>query len=74
MSFKLCKAVWDQHENSLNLKLLILITAEESPQNYQFVNAHSNQIFCRHEVVELHDKIIIEIVFLSVNLLILILH
>ena len=57
-------------------KSLILITQECSQNfiSYECRNAHSNPLFYEHEVVKLHEKIIIENCLFSVNLLILIFH
>ena len=61
--------VWVQNKNSVNSlffsqkKALIII-------GFECGNAHSNPLFHRHEIVKLHDKIIIEnyrFISLSIN-------
>ena len=65
--------VWGQNKNSLNL-LFLLLKKSLRIISFECRNAHSNTLFCKYEIVKLHDKIIVEIDFLSVNLVILIFH
>ena len=51
--------VWGQKKNSLN-HLFLLQKKALRIISFEYGNAHSNRLFCRHEIVKLHDKIIIE--------------
>ena len=51
--------VWGQNKNSLN-HLFLLQKKALRIISFEYGNAHSNPLFCRHEIVKLHDKIIIE--------------
>ena len=65
--------VWGQNKNSLN-RLFLLQKKGLRIISLESGNVHSNSLFYRHEIVKLHDKIIIENIFFLVNLLILIFH
>ena len=51
--------VWGQNKNSLN-RLFLLQEKALKIISFEFRNAHSNPLFYRHEIVKLHEKIIIE--------------
>ena len=51
--------VWGQNKNSLN-RLFLLQKKALRIISFECRNAHSNPLFYRHEIVNLHDKIIIE--------------
>ena len=51
--------VWGQNKNSQN-HLFLLQKKAFRIINFECRNAHSNPLFCKHEIVILHDKIIIE--------------
>ena len=50
---------WGQNKNSLN-RLFLLQKKALRIISFECRNAHSNPLFCKHEIVILHDKIIIE--------------
>ena len=51
--------VWGRNKNSLN-NLFLLQKKALRIISFECKNAHSNPLFYRHEIVKLHDKIIIE--------------
>ena len=51
--------VWGQNKNSIN-HLFLLEKKALRIISFECRNAHSNPLFYRHEIVKLHDKIIIE--------------
>ena len=54
--------VWGQNKNSLN-RLFLLQKKGLRIISLESGNVHSNSLFYRHEIVKLHDKIIIENIF-----------
>ena len=50
---------WGQNKNSLNCLFLLQKKALRII-SFECRNAHSNPLFYRHEIVKLHDKVIIE--------------
>ena len=60
--FNYVNTVWGQKKNSLN-HLFLLQKKALRIISFECINAHSNTLFYRHEIVKLHDKILLKIVF-----------